>query len=540
VAANTGRLRIEFFGKDRTLGRSFKDAWKHADSFDKKMKLLGTRMQTMGRTMTMGVTLPVVAGLAAATKAAMDDERSQRVLAEQIRNAVDATDEEIASVERFIDMQARATGVADDELRPAFAKLVTATGDVTRAQELMSIAQDTAAGTGRGLDGVITAMMKGQNGQVDLFGRMGIATKDAEGKTLSFDEVLVNLKDKFDGLAETKADPFDKLKVALGELGETAGEFLVPVLQFIADKLTAVAEWLQNLSPFWRKAAIAVALVAAAAGPLLWVLGSIVTVAPAVAAAFTFMFGPVGLTIAAVAALVAGLVILYKKNETFRNLVDSVWNVIKEAVRQVGKVVGWVIDKLGDMWGWVKSHKEPITKALKAAFWPISLAIGWAKTWIEVGGRVYGWVKEHWSGIARFLDKAFGPIDEAVTAALKLLGLLGEIENKSSKGGRGGGATGGGGGGTGGGGGGSGAYGAAVFAPASGEPWTLHGRETVVAHKDPTIGLADLAKSGIIGTGGGSTVVNVYLDSEPIAARVEVRQAKRARVNARTKGLALA
>ena len=88
----------------------------------------------------------------------------------------------------------------------------------------------------------------------------------------------------------------------------------------------------------------------------------------------------------------------------------------------------------------------------------------------------------------------------------------------------------------GGGGGGSGALGAAVYAPTSGEPWTLHGRETVVSHKDPTIGLADLAKSGIIGTGGGSTVVNVYLDSEPIAARVEVRQAQRARIAARTQG----
>ena len=71
MASNTAKIRVEFFGRDKTLGKSFRDQMKAADTFGKKMKLIGTRMQTMGRAMTLGVTLPVVAGLAAATKAAM-------------------------------------------------------------------------------------------------------------------------------------------------------------------------------------------------------------------------------------------------------------------------------------------------------------------------------------------------------------------------------------------------------------------------------------------------------------------------------------
>src|SRR5690606_28317304 len=85
--------------------------------------------------------------------------------------------------------------------------------------------------------------------------------------------------------------------------------------------------------------------------------------------------------------------------------------------------------------------------------------------------------------------------------------------------------------GTGGTGGGSFASGGIATGPLSGYPATLHGTELVV----PLNGEAFAPKAYAA-----PTVVNVYLDSEPVAARVEVRQAKRARVNARTKGLALA
>lgn len=526
MSSNVNKIRVEFFGRDKTLGKSFKDAWKHADTFDKKMKLLGTRMQTMGRTMTMGVTLPVVAGLAAATKAAMDDERSQRALAEQIRNTTKATDAEIESVEDFINVQARATGVADDELRPAFAKLVTATGDLGRAQELLAVAQDTAAGTGRGLDSVITAMMKGQQGSVDLFQRMGVATKDAEGNTMSFDEVLTNLKEKFDGLAETKADPFDKLRVAFGELAESLGTFLVPVMETLAEHLADLAAWLEDLSPGWRKLAVYGALAAAALGPVLSIVGAMLTVLPKLGAAFTMLTNPIGLIIAGVTLLAVGLVKLYKENETFRNLVNKVWGWLS---KYVPAAVDQVVKVFRTWWEWMKKvysyAKEAFTK-IRDKLRPVGEAAGWVK---DKFAAVASWIRDNWSTISKYLKLAFGPIWLALEAAKKLYSWLAKDEAKAGEGnfGSGGGSGGGGGGG---GAGGSFASGGVATGPKSGYPVTLHGTELIVP----------LEKAFNAAALGGQTVVNVYLDSEPIAARVEVRQAQRARVNARTKGLALA
>jgi hypothetical protein len=494
MAANTAKITVQFFGRDKTLGKSFREQMKAAGSFDKKMKLLGARMQTTGRMMTMGVTLPIVAGFAAATKAAMDDERSQRTLAKQIRNTTAATDAEIASVEEFINVQARATGVADDELRPAFAKLVSATGSVTKSQKLLAIAQDTAAGTGRGLDSVITAMMKGQQGQVDLFGRMGIATRDAAGETLSFDEVLLGLQEKFDGLAEVNADPIEKMRVAFGELGESLGTFLVPILETLTSKLTGIFTWLENLSPGWRKFIVYGGLAVAALGPLLVVLGHILTILPALGAAFTVMTGPVGIVIGAIAGLVAVFVTLYKKNETFRNFVNKWWPVIKrvisEAAKQAAHVIAGIWGALKTTWEWIKKVKDRL-----------------AETWVFRG-----------------LEALLGMVSRVVSAlsqAWDYLQRLSGHEGNFSKGGGGGGGTGGG----------SFASGGIATGPLSGYPATLHGTELVV----PLNGEAFAPKAYAA-----PTIVNVYLDSEPVAARVEVRQAKRARVNARTKGLVLA
>jgi hypothetical protein len=495
MAANTAKITVQFFGRDKTLGKSFREQMKAAGSLDKKLKLLGARMQTTGRMMTMGVTLPIVAWFAAATKAAMDDERSQRTLAKQIRNTTAATDAEIASVEEFINVQARATGVADDELRPAFAKLVSATGSVTKSQKLLAIAQDTAAGTGRGLDSVITAMIKGQQGQVDLFGRMGIATRDAAGESLSFDEVLLGLQEKFDGLAEVNADPIEKMRVAFGELGESLGTFLVPILETLTSKLTGIFTWLENLSPGWRKFIVYGGLAVAALGPLLVVLGHILTILPALGAAFTVMTGPIGIVIGVIAGLIAVFVTLYKKNETFRNFVNKWWPVIKrvisEAAKQAAHVIAGIWGALKTTWEWIKKVKDRL-----------------AETWVFRG-----------------LEALLGMVSRVVSAlsrAWDYLQRLSGHEGNFSKGG---------GGGTGGTGGGSFASGGIATGPLSGYPATLHGTELVV----PLNGEAFAPKAYAA-----PTVVNVYLDSEPVAARVEVRQAKRARVNARTKGLALA
>ena len=83
-------------------------------------------------------------GLGLATAAAVEDQKAQDLLAQQLRTSAMATDDVIASNEEFISGMSRAFAVADDELRPAMANLVRSTGSVEVAQGLMNTALDIA------------------------------------------------------------------------------------------------------------------------------------------------------------------------------------------------------------------------------------------------------------------------------------------------------------------------------------------------------------------------------------------------------------
>ena len=76
----------------------------------------------------------LAAGLGLATAAAVEDQKAQDLLANQLRTSAMATDDVIASNEDFISSLSMAKAVADDELRPAMANLVRSTGSVEAAQ----------------------------------------------------------------------------------------------------------------------------------------------------------------------------------------------------------------------------------------------------------------------------------------------------------------------------------------------------------------------------------------------------------------------
>jgi hypothetical protein len=187
----------------------------------------------------------VVAGKALydMTKAAIDDEAAQVKLATALKNNANATDSQIASTESWISAQGKALGVTDDELRPALGRLVTATKDVGKAQELASLAMDVSAGSGKSLESVSTALMKAANGQVSALSRVGINTKKANGETISFEQAQRRMAATFKGAAEKNANTLSgkmqRLKVVLSEAGEEIGAKLIPVV-------TKMADWFLN------------------------------------------------------------------------------------------------------------------------------------------------------------------------------------------------------------------------------------------------------------------------------------------------------
>jgi hypothetical protein len=169
-----------------------------------------------------------------AVQAAMEDQKSQAILANQLRNTVGATDEAIAATEQYISKLQLAVGVADDQLRPALAKLAGVTGDLSSAQGLLGVALDLSAGAGIGLESATAAITKAAQGNFGSLQKLGVVIDADTRKSKDFAAVLEILNNQFGGAAAANANTFAgrlaRMQLAFSEMYETIGYALLPVL----------------------------------------------------------------------------------------------------------------------------------------------------------------------------------------------------------------------------------------------------------------------------------------------------------------------
>ena len=168
-------------------------------------------------------------------KAAIEDEQAQLRLAAALRSATGATEGQIKATEDFILQTSLATGVADDQLRPAMQRLAVSTKDTEEAQRLLSLALDISKGRGLDLEQVANALGRAQDGNTAALGRLGLGLSKAELSTLSFTEIQTKLSDLYGGAAATNAETFqgkiDRLKVGFDEAKESLGTALLPQVE---------------------------------------------------------------------------------------------------------------------------------------------------------------------------------------------------------------------------------------------------------------------------------------------------------------------
>lgn len=167
-------------------------------------------------------------------KSAIEDEAAQAKLAGTLERVAGATKETVAGVEAYITKTALAKGVTDDQLRPAFDRLVRSTGDVKGAQESLNLALDISAATGKSLETVTAAVGKALDGNATALGKVagGFEASELKGKT--FSDLLPILTERFGGAAQAQAETFagkmDRLSIAFGEAKETVGSFVLDAI----------------------------------------------------------------------------------------------------------------------------------------------------------------------------------------------------------------------------------------------------------------------------------------------------------------------
>jgi hypothetical protein len=215
---------------------------KNLDTGSKEVEGFGGKLEKFGKVagaafLAAGAAAAAYAGKLAieGVKAAIEDEAAQKRLALALQNVTAATDAQIASVEEQILKTSLATGVADDKLRPALQRLAVATGSVEKSQELLTLALDVSAATGKDVETVSNALGKAYEGNTASLARLGIGLSSAEIKTLGLEGTVKQLADTFGGAAATQANTFEgqiqRLKVGFDEAKESIGAALLPTLQ---------------------------------------------------------------------------------------------------------------------------------------------------------------------------------------------------------------------------------------------------------------------------------------------------------------------
>jgi len=275
-----------------------------------------------------------IAGLAVAlgdaAKGAIEDDAAQQVLALTLRNTTGATDKQVASVENYISAQGKLLGVSDDKLRPALARLVSQTHDITKAQELASLAMDVAAGTGKDLGTVTEALAKASTGNFVALSKLSPELKQMAKDGASADEIFAALSgtfaDQASNAAGTAQGQFKRLAVALAETKESIGAALLPAIEAVLPVLIKFGAWAQENT---KTLLIIVGAIAGVSAAVL-LFNAAVSIATLVNTLFALsltaaQIAMVGFITLGVAVVIAALVALYFKFDIVRKIVDTVF-----------------------------------------------------------------------------------------------------------------------------------------------------------------------------------------------------------------------
>ena len=258
------------------------------------------------------------------------------------------------------------------------------------------------------------------------------------------------------------------LKSQIQELAISFGEMLMPAIRAIVSRVQAFVDKLNSMSESQRKAVLTIGLVIAALGPLLVILGTVISKVGVAMQGFvklatgvkklgvavkagTGIFGklgaalggisaPVLTVIAVIAVLVAAFKHLWDTNESFRNAITAIWNGIVSKIQAfcqgivdrlnaLGFEFGSIVDVLKSLWDGLCQFLAPV---FEAAFSVVSTVLGSVLDVITglldvfIGLFTGNW-SQMWDGVKEIFSGVWDAITGLFDTALNLLKSLAEV-----------------------------------------------------------------------------------------------------------------
>ena len=168
----------------------------------------------------------------ASVKAFAADDKAARVLAKSVDNL--GMSYANPAIKGFIASLELQFGVLDDQLRPAYQKLLTSTGDLQKSQKLMTAALDLSAMSSLDVVSVAGDLSKAYAGNTRGLMKYSLGLSKTELAGMSFEKILERITKISGGqatiAANTYAGSLDKLKVSAANAQETIGKSLIDAM----------------------------------------------------------------------------------------------------------------------------------------------------------------------------------------------------------------------------------------------------------------------------------------------------------------------
>lgn len=210
------------------IASEFKD--KGFKQADKATTSLQRNLKHLGKTLVGVLSVREIYQFGkASVKAFEEDDRAATRLTQTLGNLGLAFED--SRVKAFLSDLEAASGVLDDSLRPAFESLLKTTGSVTKAQELLGLSLDVAAGSGFDVTTVAADLSKAYVGNTRSLAKYNTGLSRAELQTAAFADVQALLAKQFAGQNAAYLDTYSGkvaiLNVAYANMQETIGKGLV-------------------------------------------------------------------------------------------------------------------------------------------------------------------------------------------------------------------------------------------------------------------------------------------------------------------------
>lgn len=371
------------------------------EATSKKFEAVGSKLKGVGTKMSAAITLPIVGAGVASFKLAAD-----------LEDALGATDQIFKgssnTMKEWADGLETYYGIAHGEALEYSNMMGTMLMNIgglseeeaaKQAQTLIELAGDLTAmygGTTSDAVRALTGALKGNNTMLDNY---GMAANDALVKTKAMEMGLIGEKEELSlaakqaatlalimeqsgaaqGQAAREADgasgSMRALMTEIKNLASSIGDILLPIITPLLGKVNEWAQKFKELSPETQKTIVMIAGIAAAIGPVVLVVGTFVSAIGSIVGAFAAasgaiaaaggviaaLTGPVGITIAAIAALIAIGVLLYKNWDAIKVKTADIWNSIKNSLSNTWSSISSVASSV---WNRIK---ESIISPIRSA-----------------------------------------------------------------------------------------------------------------------------------------------------------------------------